>query len=293
MMLLLMLSMASCGSAHTPSTPEDTTLHQNARAAGAAFSLDRPEEAATQYERALERARARDDAAALGDYGYDLAVAQLAANHPRQALASVRMTRDELARRGIASFPELDLAEATALYRLGAKRESSGIAVRLAAADDPAAAARARYLEGLIADETGDAAGLDAAIASLARPASADQQADMDELLARRDLGRSDFNAAIAEAERSADLRRTRLDYRGMARALSVAADAEAHAGNAQAAAELYMRAGQSAGAQGDADMARTWLQRAAALANDPVIRDAARHAIAELSKPLPTLDSR
>jgi hypothetical protein len=293
MMLPIVLLMASCASTHKPSTPEDTTLHQNARAAGAAFTLDRPEEAVTQYKRALERARARDDAAALGDYGYDLAVAQLAANHPDQALASVRLTRDELARRGVASFPELDLAEATALYRLGAKQESRGIAVRVAAGDDPTAAARARYLEGLIADETGDAAGLDAAIASLARPASADQQADMDELLARRDLGRSDFNAAIAEAARSADLRRTGLDYRGMARALSVAADAEAHAGNAQAAAELYMRAGQSAGAQGDADMARTWLQRAAELAIDPVDREAARHAIAALGKPAPSPDDR
>jgi hypothetical protein len=135
--------------------------------------------------------------------------------------------------------------------------------------------------------------GLDAAIASLTDPASADQHADIDELLARRDLGRRDFNAAIAEAERSADLRRTKLDYRGMARALSVAADAEAHAGNTQAAAELYMRAGQSAGAQGDAKLARAWLQRTAELAVDSVTREAARHAIAQLSKLSPTLENQ
>jgi TPR repeat protein len=54
------------------------------------------------------------------------------------------------------------------------------------------------------------------------------------------------------------------LDYRGMARALSVAANAELRAGNTRAAAELYMRAGQGAAAQGDAESARPWLRRAA-----------------------------
>lgn len=284
-MVPILSLIAGCGGAHQSPTPEDTRLHNDARAAGLAFSLERPEEAATQYERALERARARDDAAAIGDYGYDLAVAQLAGNHPKQAMASVRMTRAELARRGVVAFPELELAEATALYRLGDKAASNSLAGKVAAGDDPAAAARARFLLGLIADETGDAAGLDAAIASLAQPGSADQQADVDELLARRDLRRGEFSTAIAEAERSADLRRTALDYRGMARALAVAADAEVHAGDARAAAELYMRAGQSAAAQGDADTARSWLRRATELGNDPAIYEAARQAIAALNK--------
>jgi hypothetical protein len=284
--LPIVLWMASCSSAHQPTTPEDTKLHQNARAAGVALSLDRPEEAATQYERALERARARDDAAAIGDYGYDLAVTQLTANHPKQALATIRMTRNELARRGVVSFPELDLAEATALYRLGEKAASNTLATKVATGNDPASAARARFLQGLIADETGDAAGLDAAISYFSQPASADQQADGDELLARRDLRRGDFNAAIAEAERCANLRRTGLDYRGMARALSVAADAQVHAGNTRAAAELYMRAGQSAAAQGDPELARRWIKRAAEIGNDPVISEAARQAIAALSTP-------
>jgi hypothetical protein len=282
-MVTAALLMVGCGSGHPPTTPEDTTLHQSVRAAGVAISLERPEEAAIEYERALERARARDDAAAIGDYGYDLAVTQLVANHPKQALATVRMTRTELALRGTASFPALDLTEAYALYRIGQKEASDQMATRVEADTDPVAAARASFLRGLIADEKGDTVELDAALARLARPISADQQADVDELLARRDLRQGAVDAATSEAERAANLRRTDLDYRDMARALALAADAEVRVGNREVAAEFYMRAGQSAAAQRDTDMARLWLQLAMELGNDPMLREAARHAIAEL----------
>ncbi|HXT81118.1 MAG TPA: hypothetical protein VN702_16250 [Acetobacteraceae bacterium] len=280
-----LLLLAGCGGNRHADTPEDAALRRNAQSAGMAFSLERPAEAAAQYGRALERARARDDAGAIGDYGYDMAVAQLAANRPKDALATVRMTRAELARRGKLSFPALDLAEATALYRLGNKTESSRIAGQVEATADPAAAARASFLRGLIADETGDMAGLDNALTRLARPASTDQQADLDELLARQAMHRRQFQSAATDAEHAADLRRTILDYRGMARALAVAADAEAHAGNLQAAAKLYMRAGQSAAAQGDTDAARQWLRRAAVPGSDPATRRAAQQALAALPK--------
>ena len=58
-------------------------------------------------------------------------------------------------------------------------------------------AARASFLRGLIADETGNTAELDTALAHLAQPVSADQQGDADELLARRDLRQGAFDAAI------------------------------------------------------------------------------------------------
>lgn len=74
-------------------------LRQDAQAGRLALSLERPEEAGTQYQRALTRARAADNAAAIGDYGYDLAVAQLAAHDPKGALTSARVTEVDL--RGI------------------------------------------------------------------------------------------------------------------------------------------------------------------------------------------------
>lgn len=283
--LSVVLLASACGGAAPPPAPEDTTLKQNTRAASLALSLDRPAEAITQYQRALERARARDDATAIGDNGYNLAVAQLAANQPKQALASVRMTRAELARRGAPSFPALDLAEATADYRLGETTESDQLAAQVEMSAEPTAAARASFLRGLIADEAKNSAGLDRAIAHLAQPKSADQQADADELMARRSLRQGAFGAALNEAGRAADLRRDSLDYRGMARALSVAADAEVHAGNIAAAADLYLRAGQSAAAMGDADMARVWFGRAMEVGNDPSQREAARLAMAALGR--------
>ena len=286
MTLPVFVAIAGCGSAHRAEAPGDAMLRQNARAGDLALSLDRPEEAITKYQAALARARARDDNTAIGDYGYDLAVAQLAANQPEQALASVRMTRADLARRGAVSFAALDLAEAVACYRIGDKEESNRIAARVEAGADPVAAARASFLRGLIADENNDAPALDRAIARLAGDGSVPAQADMAELSARRDIRRGALVAATAEAERAVDLRRGDLDYRGMARALSVAADAEFHAGKAAEAAALYLRAGQSAAAQGDEQMARQSLRRALELSHDAALLDAASRTMAELGKP-------
>jgi hypothetical protein len=150
---------------------------------------------------------------------------------------------------------------------------------------DPVAAARANFLRGLIADEKNDLPELNEAIANLARDKSAPAQADMAELIARRDIRRGAFVAAIAEATQAADLRRSDLDYRGMSRALSVAADAESHAGNASEAAALYLRAGQSAAAQGDRRMAGQWLRRAAGLSKDAALLEAVSHTMADLGK--------
>jgi hypothetical protein len=283
--LPVLLLAGGCGGAQPAARPEDTMLRQNARAAGLAFSLNRPEQAITRYQQALERARASDDAVAIGDYGYDLVVVQLAANRPKEALASARMTRAELARRNAVSFPALDLAEATALYRLADKAGSDRLAERVEAGSDAAAASRASFLRGLIADDTDNAVGLDEALARLVHPRSADEQGDASELVARQDLRRGSFKAAIGEAEHSADVRRGLLDYRGMARALSVAAVAEYRAGDRPAAAELYLRAGQSAAVQGDTVSARTWLRRVTELGSDPALLEAARVALTSVEK--------
>lgn len=289
LMVSLLPMMTCCGGKPPPEQPDDVTLRQSARAADLAYSLEHPEEAIAQYQRALERARARDDVDAIGDNGYNLAVAQLAANQPRQALATTRMIRAELARRGKGSFFALDLAEATALYRLGDVPAADTLAARAEGGTDPAVCARASFLRGLIADETGNTAGLEQALARLARPVSDDQRADFDELEARRYLRQRAFTAAVTDALSAADTRRKLVDYRGMARALSVAAAAQFAAGSTEAAAELYMRAGQSAAAQGDMASARIWLGQALQLGHDSASREAARSALASLNRTSPS----
>jgi hypothetical protein len=63
-----------------PTTREDPILRLHADAASSAMALDRTEEAIGQYRQAFARAVARDDYTAIGDCGYNLAVAQLVAN---------------------------------------------------------------------------------------------------------------------------------------------------------------------------------------------------------------------
>jgi len=273
-LLLGMVLFAACGGSKPPAQPEDRTFQRDTRAGRLALEQERPEEAIDQYRLALRRAEERDDLPAIGDLGYDLAVAELAADKPKDALATVRATRAELQRRGAAVFADFDLAEATALYRTGAPADADALAARVQETAGPAAA-RASLLRGLIADERGDVPGLRAATAALAKPTTKTQEADAAELTARLRLREADPAGARAEAERSAELRRAALDYRGVARALSVAAAAARAGGDMAGAADLYLRAGRSAAAHGDAVQARLWLDQASALATDPQLRRA------------------
>ncbi|MGH8257792.1 MAG: hypothetical protein ACRET0_16440, partial [Steroidobacteraceae bacterium] len=73
--------LAGCGESRPPpARPQDVAMQRTAAAGRLAFTMHRPSEAVAQYRLALQRAEAGDDAAAIGDYGYDLSVAELAAN---------------------------------------------------------------------------------------------------------------------------------------------------------------------------------------------------------------------
>lgn len=277
--LLLPLLLADCGGSapDTGAPPTDEMLQRETHAGQLAFELERNEEAVTQYRTALNRAQERDDADAIGDTGYDLAVAELRANAPDKALADARATRIDLERRGAKPFPALLLAEATALYRNGAAAEADRAAQGVQQSEDADAVAGATFLRGLIADDRGDEAGLAASADALTRAKTPPYEADSAELSARLALRRADVARARQQAARAADLRQATLDYRGLARALAIEGTAAERAGNKIAAADLFLRAGRSAAAQGDKTSARAWLRRATSLApGQPVARDAA-----------------
>jgi hypothetical protein len=107
--------------------------------------------------------------------------------------------------------------------------------------------------------------------------------ADRLELQARLGLRQGDPAAARAAAMQAAGIRQEGLDYRGMARALAVAAQAAERSGDREGAADLYLRAGRSAAAQSDADTARPWLERALSLTDDEATQQAAEAALAGL----------
>jgi len=285
--LLALLLLAGCGGAAPdgPDTPVDETLERETRAGRVAYELEHPEEAAAKYRAALERAQARDDIEQIGTLGYNLAVAELQANAPDQALTTARATRTELQRRGAEAFPALLLVEATALYRTGAQAEADAVAAGAEAGTDGPASARASFLRGLIADERDNERGLAAALDRLQAADTPPLQADAAELAARLALRRGNYTQSLQEAARAEALRRETLDYRGLARVLAVGGRAALQAGDQQAAADFFWRAGRSAAAQDDVEGARLWLRQAADLAPDQPVGKAARDLLATLER--------
>jgi tetratricopeptide (TPR) repeat protein len=283
--LLLFLSACGASAPEEAGPPVDEILERDTAAGHLAFELEHPGEAAARYRSALKRAQARDDSEQIGTLGYNLAVAELRANAPDRALAAARMTRMELQRRGAKPFPALFLVEATALYRTGSSTEADAVAAQAEAGTDAGASARASFLRGLIADERGNERNLATAVSKLRTASTPDLQADAVELAARLALRRGDFAMAQRDATRAEALRREALDYRGLARVLALGGEAASRGGEPKAAAELFWRAGQSAAAQDDLEMARLWLRQAADLAPGMPAGKAANDLLARLNQ--------
>jgi hypothetical protein len=283
--LLLLLAACSTQRAAPPPPPQDQTLVRHEEAGRIASGMNRPEEAVAQFQAGLRQAQARDDLAAISNLSFNLAVAQLGANRPQDALTTATQARAELARRGGKPSPALGLVEATALYRLGQRDKADALAAEIQSSNDRDAAAGASFLRGLIADDAGSEAGLRDALAHLSNATEPLRRADRLELRARLALRQEDFSRARSAALQAADIRQQALDYRGMARALALSAAAAERAGEREAAADLYLRAGRSAAAQSDAETARPWLERALNLTRDSSTRDAAELALTQLDQ--------
>lgn len=268
--LLSMLALAACGGGGPVDTgpPPDVKLDQANNAGTQALSMDLPILAVRQYKVALSRAYERDDAGAIGDVAYNLALAQMKAGDSKGAIATVRETRAELDRRRAAVPPELILVQAAASYRSGDLGAAAGAAQEVLdrGAKDPDVVRRAWFFRGLVAADRRDAAALAQSIAALAAlppPRQADLEADRQELQGRAALLANDSAAALTLFDQSATNRQQALDYRGMARVLSLAGDAALRSGRAADAADFFLRAGRSALLQGDTATATPLLKRA------------------------------
>ncbi len=288
MPLAALLLLAGCGGRPAPDAPQDIALAQAADSARQSMDFNRLKQAVEQYRQAYVLAVARDDAQAIGDGGYNLAVAELAANDAAGALRTAQRTREALAARAAPGFAELDLVQSAALFRLGRDAEADTLAAHAqATAGSPATLARASYVRGLIADTRGDAAGVAAALARFGQPKNPppDWEADHGELTARLDMLQGQYRQAAAHAQQAADLYRTQLNYRAMADATALAAKAMQRAGSPQEAANLYLQAGESAAARGDAASARRWLARVMQHGVNADTQRTAKEALAGLQK--------
>jgi hypothetical protein len=262
----LALLLAGCGGGRPPPEPPDAELARLARTGQLAFAQGRPDQAAALFREALARARTRDDAVAIGDQATNLAIAELRRRDDTVARDVAAQARGELSRRGAAVPPELTLAEATARWRLG---DPGAQALAQDAAAQPATAARASFLLGMIAADRGDAAGLAAARARVQDPADA---AELDARAASGTDAREKFLAA-------ATLRQDANDYAAMGRALAGAAAAQPSAADA---ADLWLRAGRAAAGARDRKNAELWFTRARQSPNAE-LRRAAEAGLAEL----------
>lgn len=285
---IMLLPAAGCGRQANSVEPRDTALVQTMQAGGQALAMGRPKQAIDQYRQAYTLALARNDVHAIGDCGYNLAVVQLANNDALEALHTVARTRDALSIRASPGFPELDLVEASALFRLGRLSDADRVAQRAQdAATDPATLARASYVRGLVAEARGDPVAMALALHAFGQPTapSPSWEADHAELQGRLELLHGHYAQAAILAEQAAAIQRTQLNYHAMAEALAVAAKAQQSAGDVQAAADLYLQAGESAAARDDTASAERWLRSAAGPGASMSTRRTAQDALAAIHK--------
>jgi hypothetical protein len=267
--LVLSVALALCGCSGSKPVdegpPHDVKLEQSNTAGNQALSMAMPSVAVRQYTLALKRAYERDDSTAIGDTGYNLALAQMQTGDSKAALATVHDTRLELERRHVPVPPELILVQAAAAYRSGDAAGAGQAAQEVLDRGGGGAgtAERAWYIKGIVAAERGDRATLAQAIAAIPAASPAGSDGDRDELQGRVALIDGRAPDAQSAFERSAADRQQILDYRGMARALALAGDAALEANRASEAAILYLRAGRSNLLQGDKPAGLALLKRA------------------------------
>lgn len=247
------LLVAGCGASQSKPTAQDDAAWDQAMMAGRdSFELGRYTVAVSQYRKAANLAIVRDDGTAVAEAGYDLAVSQLAANTPDDALKTTQATRQAVQLRGAQDMSSLDLVEAASHYRLGHYAQAIPLAQQAMRSADTGVAARAALVLGLAADAQGDQSALQAAgayLSGLKQPLSVAQQADRAEIQARV-LRHSNPALAKQQAEEAANLRQGEAAYHDMARALALAARIAASQGDQAKAHALWARAAQSAAAQ-------------------------------------------
>lgn len=256
LLALAPLALAGCGGGQEAPTARDDAQWDQAMTAGKdSFELGRYSVAVSQYRRAATLAVLRDDGAAIAEAGYNLAVAQLAADQPQAALQTLQAARQAATARGNTQSTAFDLVQAAVLYRLKQPEQAISFAQNAATDPDTEAKSRAALIMSLAASDAGNQAALQQAntlVQALGGTLSRSVQADKAEIAARYVVGSNPLQAATL-AEQAATLRRDDAAYSDMARALALAGDAASRAGEYSRATALWARAAQSAAVAADA----------------------------------------
>jgi tetratricopeptide (TPR) repeat protein len=273
LLVTVILSLSGCGSSPPKQTGPviDADLERYNRAARLAFDKGRLQQAASFYQKALDRAIVRDDTVAILDAQYNLAVCLMNLESYEEALGVVRNANIEMTLAGHGSALDFLLLEATILHRRGDLDEAWKMTDKILATSNQASSvieSKTHFLRGLIASKQGDMDQLRAALAALGQPEQPRLLADRQELIGHLAMTEQNWDAAIEAFDAAAKLRRETLDYRGMVKVIALAGKAGEKAGRAKEASIRYLRAGRSAMLQGLFDNAQKWLNRAEQIAS-------------------------
>ncbi|GBR69418.1 hypothetical protein [Gluconobacter kanchanaburiensis] len=230
---LIALLFGGCSSPRSAHSAKPDQPYENAMDTGkSVYEIGQSSQAEAQYRTAMDRALMRDDAVAIHEAGFNLATVLLAQDQPRKTLQSLGTTEAALSLRNYADTSDLAVIRAAALYRLHDTVFASQAVERALKSPDSSIRERALYLSGLIAADLKQNSVLASRVADLASFHDVAATVDRLELTARLNLLQMQPELAYGEALSVAQKRRDSLDYRGMRRALSLAADAAEAAGH-------------------------------------------------------------
>ncbi len=252
---LALLTLAGCATSPTSTVPpKDKELSRTSNLARVAFEEGATAKAIDLYGKALNQARAMDDAAEIGNTAYNLALCHIILGQLDQASTSLAEAKTAFERSGSAPTDVL-LLEATIAQRQGRLQQALSLADQvLSASPDENDLFQATLLKGTIACGQDDPARARTALAE------ADQyHASNVVLLAGRErlagsiflLERNPAEAAAA-FDRAAALFQEARHYRDMALTLRRAGKAYREAGDVQRAEDRLFRAKRSLAAQGE-----------------------------------------
>lgn len=265
------MKIASCGTAPKKnSVPKsDEELEAANRLAQFAFENGKYEQAAVIYRRALEHAYVRDDAVAILDARYNLAVCLMELETYLEALTILDQAKEEMAFKDAQLPPEIYLLEATIYYRGGRLDDSWRTTEEILATRNivsPLIYSKTYFIRGLVSSHRDDVAGMQKAIDKMGQPQNATVKSDLSELSGRLAMAENKWDQAIRLFDEATVVRRENSDYRRMAMTQALSAEANEKAGKTGAAASRYLQAGRSAALRGDLSNAHAWLAQAARL---------------------------
>ncbi len=251
---LTLLTLVGCATSPSSTVePEDKELSQAGNLARAAFEEGATAKAIDLYRKALNRARAMDDATEIGNAAYNLALCHIILGQLDQASASLAEAKAAF-RRNRSNPADVLLLEATVAQRQGKMELALSLADEvLSASPDENYRFQASLLKGTIACEQDDPARARTALVE----ADKHHVTDAPLLAARERLAGNILllegnPAEAAEAfDRAAVLFQEAKHYRDMALTLRRAGQAYQEAGETQRAEDRLFRANRSLAAQG------------------------------------------